>query len=203
MRDLSAASASVADVKPRLRSSIATIACSSSAVVEVSTRIGSNYGHTDVLDPMNHEDITIFWAAEFVGEHAAIRVNAVPVPLPDARYQVMATLIDARLGSASGRIDLADALDISRNLAAQTIRRTRIDIAAVCGHGVGDLLIASCRGAAYRLTISEQQITIHPNLIELAPSYLATELVRRMLENATIHDSCAENREITTMLASR
>jgi hypothetical protein len=145
--------------------------------------------------------LTLEMRAEFVGEHTAIRVNGPAVPLPGARYEAMAMLIDAKLGSASGRVDLAAAQDISRNLAAQTIRRTRMDIDAVCGKGVGELLIASCGGAAYRLTVSKQEITIHPNLIELAPSYLKRELVERLIENsATIH---AEEREVRTTVASR
>ena len=106
--------------------------------------------------------------AEFCGEHCAIRLNGVPIPFPAARYEALVVLVDAKLGSVSGRAELVESHDTrSKNLAFQTIRRARMDIDAVWGIGIGELLIASCGGGAYRLTLDREQVSVDPSVLEL------------------------------------
>src|SRR5437762_419615 len=115
-----------------------------------------------------------------LGGKYLIRLDDAVVCLTNVQIVALCDLIVARLTTATGRSRLPSVGD-DRGLLYVTVHRLRRAIDAVLGEGTGGNLIRSAARGEYFLALPAASVTVRPEVKELAPNHLDSQLVAALL----------------------
>lgn len=134
---------------------------------------------------MNHNPITsLEFVANLAGRRYGVRVNRKRVYLQYSPYRALVDLADCLFKRECGYAFLQD-FDVagSKNALYQAMHRLKEEVKVGFRDPEAEV-IEACGNCTYLLLVERENIEVNPNLIELSPVHLPTELVERLIKNA-------------------